>query len=606
MSEFTELKPSVEQLDFINRAKSGENILVDACIGSGKTTAIQKLCNSLPSTTKILYLTYNKLLKLDAQSKIKLPNATVQNYHGFAYLALSKNGLHAGVSDLIQTVLKSKPKIPIYDLLIIDEYQDIELETSLMLEFIKSTNPDMQIIAVGDMKQKIYDKTTLDVWSFITKFLGEHTELEFTQCFRLSEDHAAELGRIWDKKIIGVNSNCKVERMTRTEVVKFLSQQNTEDIMCLGSRNGAMSKTLNTLENYYPDKFNKFTVYASISEKSGAVSPKPTSAIFTTFDSSKGMERDICVVFDYDAVYWATRLNKPQQNYQILKNIFLVAASRGKKQIIFVEGEHGILDEQTMSTPPDKKSILSETSFSGLFEFKYREDIEEAYSHLKVKIDRDIIGYDADENPIDNPDKDIIMKLSDGLIDLSPCISVYQMASYFDNFNIDSALAVEYHRRYHEQIPDVLLDTSMEEKVLMVVAYLTNQTRYKHQVELPFVMPISEKQLHSRISEMFPRNADAQAYSSLTFARGGVQVLEATGFADVLTDDSVYQLIYATEISHDMILECACHMLAHGRKKGVVWNTRTNDKYHITIKNKQKLKNSILRTATKGYYSKCD
>ena len=139
MSEFTELKPSVEQLDFINRAKSGENILVDACIGSGKTTAIQKLCNSLPSTTKILYLTYNKLLKLDAQSKIKLPNATVQNYHGFAYLALSKNGLHAGVSDLIQTVLKSKPKIPIYDLLIIDEYQDIELETSLMLEFINES-----------------------------------------------------------------------------------------------------------------------------------------------------------------------------------------------------------------------------------------------------------------------------------------------------------------------------------------------------------------------------------------------------------------------------------------------------------------------------------
>ena len=32
----------------------------------------------------------------------------------------------------------------------------------------------MQIIAVGDMQQKIYDKTTLDVPSFINNFLEEY------------------------------------------------------------------------------------------------------------------------------------------------------------------------------------------------------------------------------------------------------------------------------------------------------------------------------------------------------------------------------------------------------------------------------------------------
>ena len=38
---------SNEQQLFIDYALAGHNILVEACIGSGKTTAIQALCNRL-------------------------------------------------------------------------------------------------------------------------------------------------------------------------------------------------------------------------------------------------------------------------------------------------------------------------------------------------------------------------------------------------------------------------------------------------------------------------------------------------------------------------------------------------------------------------------
>lgn len=74
-----------EQQVFIESALSGKNILVDACIGSGKTTAIQQLCNMLPDEKEVLYLTYNTLLKHDAQQKITNANVHVQNYHGYAY-----------------------------------------------------------------------------------------------------------------------------------------------------------------------------------------------------------------------------------------------------------------------------------------------------------------------------------------------------------------------------------------------------------------------------------------------------------------------------------------------------------------------------------------
>ena len=200
MRKNQDIQLSDEQMEFVCQALKGRNILVDACIGSGKTTAIQYLCDKFSQNKSILYLTYNRLLKIDAQAKIKNPNATVQNYHGIAWHYLHKIGISAGVSDLITRFNEEKPEIEHYDVLIIDEYQDIETEHTLLLEHIKSSNPQMQIIAVGDMQQKIYDKTTLNVPQFIEGFLGEHLNLEFTLCFRLSSDLAEKLGRIWHKK----------------------------------------------------------------------------------------------------------------------------------------------------------------------------------------------------------------------------------------------------------------------------------------------------------------------------------------------------------------------------------------------------------------------
>ena len=73
-----------------------------------------------------------------------------------------------------------------------------------------------------------------------------------------------------------------------------------------------MSRTLNSLERLYPETFNKQTVYASIADNDsiGSVDPGKDTAIFTTYDSSKGLERKICVVFDFMESYWVTRLEK--------------------------------------------------------------------------------------------------------------------------------------------------------------------------------------------------------------------------------------------------------------------------------------------------------
>ncbi len=467
-----------EQNYFIELAMRGYNVLVDACIGSGKTTAIQKLCVKLAKQNKnVLYLTYNKLLKFDAQEKIKYKNVTVQNYHGYATKIL-KGYYEDCIDYFVQCYKEGKISIPQYDVLIIDEYQDIETDSSEMLMAIKEANSGIQLIAVGDMKQKVSNKTRLNVQSFIGDFLGEYKTTEFTKCFRLNKELAAKLGRIWDKKITGVNENCVVETMDVDSVVPFLAQQNTGDILCLGRPYyGNLSKVLNRLESEYPQKFNLGTVYAKIRDSQGTQDINSSVAIFTTYDGSKGLERGICVIFDYTKDYWEERLEKSGANPEILQNIFCVAASRGKRRIIFVHGDKEPLTEELLKFPSVTVDKGCQTfNISNMFSFKYDEDIKQCYSLLTVN--KIFIG---DSEKID-------IKTNYGQIDLCPFIEIYMIAAYFSYCSIDSEISgyIESNKNI-EYLAKKYRPKTLEEKSLLLMAMMTSQERYIMQVNPDFI-----------------------------------------------------------------------------------------------------------------------
>lgn len=587
-----------EQESLISLAKLGKNVLVDACIGSGKTTTIQELCNALPNK-KILYLTYNTLLKIDAQEKISNGNVFVTNYHGFAHKCLQDAHIPSGVSDLIQNFLNHREQIhiPNYDLLVLDEYQDIELEIAIMLQRIKQANSGIQIIAVGDMEQKIYDKTTLNVPKFIDSFLENYERITFTKCFRLSNDLASTLGDIWGKKIKGVNKECKVREMNSYQIVQFLAKQNPEDILCLGQREGSMPKILNKLEEKYPDRFNKKTVYASIKEEDrGEIRPGKDTAIFTTFDSSKGLERKICIIFDFSLKYWYSRLSKPDTKYDIVRNIFCVAASRGKEEIIFVTPPDGkLLTKDILKKKVSLEGGYSEPfHISDMFSFKYKEDVEECFSLLKIK-------------PIEMEDKTIIeVSNKDELIDISPCIGILQEVAFFKNYNIDDE--INYIIRSHKDrfLPPLKKNANLEEKILYTVAYNTGYDRYMNQVEVPF---ISEENLHKikqRLSTIFSPKEKVQKDCNIKISKKGKNILDIEGRVDVLKDGIVHELKFVNELSHDHFLQCAAYIVALNIEKGILWNVRNNERYEITVPDKKAFINAVVKTITKGRIQKKD
>ena len=584
---------SIEQKEFIDLAKSEKNIWVDACIGAGKTTAIQVLCNELPGKD-ILYLTYNRLLKLDAKEKIKNENVTVTNYNGFVYWCLSRAGVRCGLSDQFQTYNKILPPTPKhFDLLLIDEYQDIEAEMVPMLNRIKAENPNIQIIAVGDMAQKIYDKTVLDVPKFMNEYLGPHENINFTRCFRLSADIAAMYGRIWEKSIIGVNKTCKVEYMTESEAVKFLKDKEPKDILCLGARKGSLSKTLNVLESKYPDRFNKKTVYASISDDRGSVDPDKDAAIFTTYDSSKGMERKYCLVFDYNEEYWSIRSNQPNTKVSILKNIFCVAGSRGKDKIIFVQApKKHMLSEDTLRLARDKSpSFKKPFQASSMFDFKYKEDIEECFSLLKIK-------------RVKEPETIIEAATRDDMIDLSPCLGEFQEASFFNNYYIDKEIKLaetigDTEAWYRTDNPD------LQEKILSLTAMSTHYMRYIKQASLPFVEDDIKDAIENRLSQILSRDEIVQSDCSITVKNQDYGDIVINGRCDVERKDSIFELKFIQELSHEHFLQLAFYLCAKDRPIGFLWNVRNNEIYAVQKPKRKEFIKTVVKCITKHEVTKC-
>lgn len=600
------VKLSDEQEFFIEKTLQKKNILVDACIGSGKTTAIQSMCIRYIKkykNTRILYLTYNKLLKQDAKIKIKIRGVQVTNYHGYAYTELLKIGEKSGIQNILQIYNEKNPRPLKYDLMVLDEYQDIEEDASIMLKHIAECNPDMQIVAVGDMDQKIYDKTRLHADIFISEFLGNHIRMEFTKCFRLSAGIASMLGQIWRKKIVGVNDNCKTCFMDFDKVKTFLMGCNPKDVLCLGQNAGMRSAMLNALEEEMPEKYNKYTVWSNITDnEAGATCPSSESAVFTTYDGCKGMERPICVLFDWTEAYWDARIQKAGAKYEIVRNIFCVAASRGKNLIIFVDSKDSKrLTKETILGENINRATFEDMQVSSMFDYKRSEDIEDAFKCLETKI-------------VKHPVSEIPVKTSDGLIDLSSCVGIYQEAKFFDNYDIvkdiDHYFAVNKGKDARKIAGYDLWE--LEYQILYLISLESNQFRYLNQVDIPFVQEEQWKTIEKRLSSEFSKGECIQKPCQIEFNyENGKNAFTASGICDVIKErkdgvsgDAVYELKFVSELGHTHFLQCACYMIAFDFEVGYLYNVFNDEMHEIRIPDRKKFMDMVVSAVTKGAITK--
>ena len=670
---------SGEQLTMISHALAGRHVIVDAVVGAGKTTSIQALCTLLVRRGRnVEYLTYSRLLKAEAQAKVI--GARVQNFHGYVYPGLLAAGL--GDCTVEESILVFNdnfdtiaPTLKPIDVLIVDEYQDLTRQYARLLENLKSVNPGLQAIFVGDMAQKIRKDTDLDARAFVEEFCdGAAVEVDYTRSFRVGASLASPLSRGWHKEIVGANETQEVHYIGLTEAYRNIASSTLSEVLCLGTRYGAMRNVLNMLESSKPDKFNKSTVYASVRDSDVRPDVADEAIIFTTFDSAKGMERADVYVFDFTLENWESRAKYMDGDEEVLRNIFLVAASRAKARLFFVAtskkdleemekmglvgaddgddddaggdgvaGHIGWIPVDTFAKSTNDESVELLTSWdkplavSGCFDFRREELQIAAREHITARRVR-------------KPGATIDMPLSDGYIDLSAAVGIYQELVFFgvEGFledlramadqppheamarqalgylseytgDDDDAVpppwrvalawcAVETgHSRYLEQV-DVEPGTNATAEVI-------DRLGTRFEVDMDNQVPVSGRGVASSIPGI-----DVDVMQALTRAAEGSsrahgadserfddraigQVATFVGSIDVVDDAGVaWELKFTSALGRSHFLQMAMYLVLSGIERGMLWNTRTDELWEVTVDDREAFMRAVVACVSDGRY----
>ena len=153
--------PTDEQKNIIEAAFAKNcNIVVNAVAGSGKTTTISNIANACKGQS-ILALTYNKQLKDETKKKCDInlqENIDVYNFHSFVFHKYSECGKDGkGMEKIIRTA--KQPTEPFsYDIIIIDEIQDMTIPLYEFLFKILKDNLQkaFRIIVLGNYHHHRY------------------------------------------------------------------------------------------------------------------------------------------------------------------------------------------------------------------------------------------------------------------------------------------------------------------------------------------------------------------------------------------------------------------------------------------------------------------
>ncbi len=150
------LTPSAEQKVIIDDCVADRKICIAAVAGAGKSTTLL-MCGAARPGKKCLMLTYNKGLQLDVAARIAeygLKNMTVRTYHSAASAAYGC--IISNDTRFIAAIRSAPPNPPKFDILMLDEVQDMTIEYYVFVRHLLATNPNAQWIVVGDPRQAIY------------------------------------------------------------------------------------------------------------------------------------------------------------------------------------------------------------------------------------------------------------------------------------------------------------------------------------------------------------------------------------------------------------------------------------------------------------------
>jgi hypothetical protein len=342
---------SIEQLNIINTIKQNKNVICDAVAGSGKTTTVLELAKALPNKL-ILQITYNSILRHEVKDKAKnIKNIKIHSYHSL-YVNYYNTNAYSDIiiNNVIDNNTAPIKEIPKFDIIVIDEIQDMTiLFYSAIIKFINDLQKNVQYLLLGDKNQTVYDfKGADNRFLTLAKDLYENSiVLPLSQSFRVTESIANFVNNV----LLGENriktlkkgSNVNYLICNTFKIYNFLIKKIKEffkngykpsDIFILCP--SFISKKLNPvklLENELIKSNIPCYVYDSKNKIDEIVIKN--KIVFTTFHKSKGRERKIVIVYNFDSSYF-NYFNKTASKNVCPPSIY-VAITRASEHLFLLE-----------------------------------------------------------------------------------------------------------------------------------------------------------------------------------------------------------------------------------------------------------------------------
>jgi thymidine kinase len=367
------------------------NVMVNAVAGSGKTTTILHISEHFKSE-KILVITYNSKLKLETREKIQkynLDNVEVHTFHSFCrknYNSSCKSDTEIREIFHDEFVFKKNHNKVVFDIIILDEVQDMSpLYYKLFCKLFKDNNNlQTKIGMFGDFRQSIFsfnksDERYITLYDKLFYNMNNFNwgERKLQTSFRITNQMSTFLNEcMFDAEIIIANKHsefkprylfcngfdnmctCKNPKIIDNTVYlefkkiidlgylpkdifilapsiksrNYYDTNNTDDeCRCCQETKPPVLILENLIKKYMPH----IPIYVPLSDE-GKVDETIISnkVAFLSFHQSKGLERKVVFVFNFDNSYFTYYGKNLSQNK--CPNTLYVATTRASERLILI------------------------------------------------------------------------------------------------------------------------------------------------------------------------------------------------------------------------------------------------------------------------------
>lgn len=364
---------SPEQMEILRALETHHHVLVNSVAGSGKTTSNLHIAKHFPHL-QILLVTYNAKLKLETRARAKglqmSDRIETHSYHSFCCKYYDHDHGHddRGIQQSLEHHTVSDSPFQ-YDVIVVDEAQDMN---PLYYHFTHKIYQDnakhrarvgkhtsVPLVVVGDTKQSIFDFNGADSrflsmanrmfsWSPEAKWIS----VQLNQSFRITHEMSlflthcmfgGDTSRIRSSKITGIKPKY-IQFPTRDDYshrifdqVKFyLNHGYTPgDIFILAPSLKGEFSSVSFLERQIKNRLRHVPVFVPMADDAKLDEDiLRGKLVFSSFHQSKGLERKIVFVYNFDASYF--EFYKRDANPLICPNEIYVACTRALEHLILL------------------------------------------------------------------------------------------------------------------------------------------------------------------------------------------------------------------------------------------------------------------------------